>query len=370
MMHNSMLIERSIRILNGLILLFDDTIDYHEGNEIVISKLKNEKDYIKRYLRVLNARENRKRVELAFAGRTSSGKSKLINALMGEDILPEGINPVSSYTVKLSHSLEKEYRITLRTTTSASPERDVYETSQQVCEAVRGYSYKASNIENILIESSSFKFLEELNCVLVDTPGFLAPGKVGKEHERKLEGYLLECHPILFWVTSPDPVRGEKDYYNNNLSNYVYDLVFSKADMYDKTNEREKLQSNTDSNAFSPEKLYNLRSSLKVPSYCLNHIVSAQKSESNNYDYRLVKFQGYLRNEFSDIGIRHSVEEILTTRLQDIEQHLLLKYPDEVVWSPMGRKRFLSYFKEEYSIEDGENLAAAMNMVKGKWTGI
>lgn len=61
-------------------------------------------------IEALLARERGDRVEVALLGRVSSGKSSLINALLGQPLLPVGAVPVTSVVTRLRHGATVEAR--------------------------------------------------------------------------------------------------------------------------------------------------------------------------------------------------------------------------------------------------------------------
>ena len=63
---------------------------------------------------VLNIREvlGRQQVKVVFIGRTSSGKSTLINALLGEKVLPTGLGHTTSCFVQVKGAAPKKTKTT------------------------------------------------------------------------------------------------------------------------------------------------------------------------------------------------------------------------------------------------------------------
>ena len=63
---------------------------------------------------VLNIREvlGRQQVKVVFIGRTSSGKSTLINALLGEKVLPTGLGHTTSCFVQVKGTAQNKRKTT------------------------------------------------------------------------------------------------------------------------------------------------------------------------------------------------------------------------------------------------------------------
>lgn len=103
---------------------------------------------------------------IAFTGQFSSGKSSLINELLGMDILPVGINPVTKIITRVRYGKEKSY-YALKRNGSGKVRLDL----DQMKRIVTGKEKLPSGCVELLVYVPSF--LLKYNVEIVDTPGYL-----------------------------------------------------------------------------------------------------------------------------------------------------------------------------------------------------
>ncbi len=360
MTENRVFVTKSIFVFEKLIRFLDDTISFHEGNDKIIRLLKNEKLFLGRNLKVLQGFHQRNKLEVAFAGSTSAGKSSLINALLGENILPVGINPVTPNIIKLIYSKRIDYSVTLRTINSITIEQHKYGTAREVSKKIESFASKANTIDSILIESSSFGILKKLGVTFVDTPGFSSPLKNKKEnHSKRLIDYLDDSNPILFFISSHDPIQGEKEFLENNLQQYLFDMIFSKADLFDSPS----FPNNSSSDVYSPDKMHKIRENLSIPNNCEIHVVSTLENDS-----RLIAFEDYLESVFSIQRVKKNLVDIFTERFQLLENEMFNKSNNSTIWPDWAVARFKSELTKETSLDfDNYSQEEILRKVSSKW---
>jgi GTP-binding protein EngB required for normal cell division len=119
--------------------------------------------------------------EIAFFGRVSSGKSSLLNALLGKEILPVGINPITAVPTKLRSGPSSRAIMTF--VDGHSEEIPLNEIGHFVTE--QGNPGNTRNVIRAMAEIPSPKLTEGI--VLVDTPGL---GSLAKRGARETLAYL------------------------------------------------------------------------------------------------------------------------------------------------------------------------------------
>lgn len=129
--------------------------------------------------------------ELALFGRVSSGKSSLLNALLGTKVLPVGINPITAVPTKL------RYGPTLKAVVSYGDGRSIAvsvdELSQLVTE--QGNPGNLKNIVRAIVEVPSPRLRQGI--LLVDTPGL---GSLAKRGAAETLAYLPSCDLALLLI--------------------------------------------------------------------------------------------------------------------------------------------------------------------------
>lgn len=103
--------------------------------------------------------------EVALFGRVSSGKSSLLNRLLGFDLLPVGINPITAVPTRLQYG--PAIRAIVSFGTGTSREVTIQEFAELVSERENAGNQK--NVTRATIEIPSNRLSEGI--VLVDTPG-------------------------------------------------------------------------------------------------------------------------------------------------------------------------------------------------------
>ncbi len=139
------------------------------------------------------------RIRVAVVGQFSSGKSALINALLGEEIAPMGVTPVTAVLHRFRWSNEREAIVENLdgTTTSRSPESLIESPLSE------GQLSQARQV-HIGLPSGALRDIE-----IWDTPGF---GSNALAHELVARRALIDAD-IVVWVTPIDHAldRGEAE---------------------------------------------------------------------------------------------------------------------------------------------------------------
>ncbi|MBP7562706.1 MAG: dynamin family protein [Candidatus Cloacimonetes bacterium] len=138
--------------------------------------------------------ENEK-VEIALVGITSSGKSTLMNVLLGEDLLPVKVRPSSSIQVVCQYGEKTCAEVYFDN--KNHPERH-YQNIRKVLESFGDETGNQNNIKGvkeIRLFSSKYKLKHQI--VLVDTPGLDAYGQDNHEYIT-LKLVVPAVHMVLF----------------------------------------------------------------------------------------------------------------------------------------------------------------------------
>ncbi len=129
--------------------------------------------------------------EVALFGRVSSGKSSLLNALLGTAILPVGVNPITAIPTKLRYGNALKVAVTYGDGRKAQV--SIEELSRLVTEQGNPGNYK--NVVRAIVEVPSPRLQEGI--MLVDTPGL---GSLAKRGGAETLAYLPSCDLALLLI--------------------------------------------------------------------------------------------------------------------------------------------------------------------------
>lgn len=149
------------------------------------------------------------RFQLAVVGQFKRGKSSLLNALLGIEIMPMGIVPVTAIPTFVaagdSHSVSVVF-------SSRPPERHDPADAAGVRATLEAYVTEAGNPSNergvARVDVKVHSALLAAGVVLIDTPGV---GSTLRHNSDAAEAVLPECDAALF-VVSPDPPITEVEF--------------------------------------------------------------------------------------------------------------------------------------------------------------
>lgn len=171
-----------------------------------IKRVLEKNDYVKkRYehdLKWLNERERqiaKNTIRIAIMGITSSGKSTLVNAIIGENLLPTAIKPSSSIIITCSKGNKRQAVIYFR-----DKEPLIVEGEELNSETIKMYADESENPENKLnvsqIDICSPSFLLGDNIHIIDSPGLDACDL--EIHEKITMEILLPTIDICVFLTT------------------------------------------------------------------------------------------------------------------------------------------------------------------------
>jgi GTP-binding protein EngB required for normal cell division len=139
----------------------------------------------------LAARLEEDTFEVALFGRVSSGKSSLLNALLGTEILPVGVNPITAVPTKL------RYGKTLKAAVAYGDGRSTVVPVEELVRLVteQGNPGNLQNIVRAMVEVPSPRLQQGI--LLVDTPGL---GSLAKRGAAETLAYLPSCDLALLLI--------------------------------------------------------------------------------------------------------------------------------------------------------------------------
>jgi GTP-binding protein EngB required for normal cell division len=148
----------------------------------------------------LAARLEDDNLEVALFGRVSSGKSSLLNALLGMAILPVGVNPITAVPTKL------RYGPAPRAAVSYGDGRSETVTVDDLARLVteQGNPGNLRNVVHALVEVPSERLRQGI--VLVDTPGL---GSLAKKGAAETLAYLPQCDLALLLIDAGTTLNEE-----------------------------------------------------------------------------------------------------------------------------------------------------------------
>jgi GTP-binding protein EngB required for normal cell division len=139
-------------------------------------------------------------LEVALFGRVSSGKSSLLNALLGANVLPVGVNPITAVPTKLRYGAALRAAVTYGDGRSELVPID--ELSKLVTEQENPGNVK--NIVRAVVEAPSPRL--QHGIVLVDTPGL---GSLAKRGGAETLAYLPTCDLALLLIDAGATLNDE-----------------------------------------------------------------------------------------------------------------------------------------------------------------
>jgi GTPase Era involved in 16S rRNA processing len=152
-------------------------------------------------LRDLGERFAEERLQLAVIGQFKRGKSSLLNALIGEEVLPSGVLPVTAIPTFLEHG---DRKVTVRFADGRREEFPAL-SADELRETLKSFVSEAGNPHNERkvrqVEVRVPSPLLRSGMTMIDTPGV---GSTFEHNTRAAEAALPHADVALF-VLSPDP---------------------------------------------------------------------------------------------------------------------------------------------------------------------
>jgi hypothetical protein len=175
------------------------------------------------------------RFYLACVGEFKRGKSTLLNALVGEPVLPMGIVPVTTVPTVVQYGAEPAARVRFANGTAADLPLD----------AVEGYVSEAQNPRNArgveVVELFLPSPVLRNGLCLVDTPGL---GSVFQENAAATRAFVPQIDAALVVIGADPPLSGEELQLITDAAKHVHHriIVLNKADRFTAVERREAMR--------------------------------------------------------------------------------------------------------------------------------
>lgn len=176
--------------------------------------------------RALAERLAAKEFHLVVVGQFKRGKTSVINALIGEDLLPVGVIPLTSIVTVLEYGESEDVRVRFYDGSEDSvPARDL---KSYVTE--KGNPGNEKGVGEVVVTSPSPWLRRGVR--LVDTPGI---GSVYQHNTDEALRFLPRADAVLLVLSAEQPVSKAESDFLKSLAQYAgrIFLVFNKADILD-----------------------------------------------------------------------------------------------------------------------------------------
>lgn len=191
----------------------------------------------------LKDRLQEERFHLAVLGQFKRGKSTLINALLGEAILPTAVVPLTAIPTLVRGGDDMGAKVSF--TDGREAERLRAENSKELSAFLAKFVTEAENPKNCLGVSQvevfhPSEFLTQ-GVVLIDTPGI---GSTFRHNTEATLNFLPQCDAALFVSSADPPITEVEVQFLQAVRNKVEHLIFlfNKADYLDETEKRQALE--------------------------------------------------------------------------------------------------------------------------------
>lgn len=145
------------------------------------------------------------RFHLAVLGQFKRGKSTLLNALLGEPVLPTAVVPLTAIPTFIRPGETRAARVHFRN--ERPPEDSTAETAAELSDFLAGFVTETGNPKNALgvAHVEVFHPAPILQCgvVLIDTPGI---GSTFRHNTEATLNFLPQCDAALFLVSADPPI--------------------------------------------------------------------------------------------------------------------------------------------------------------------
>lgn len=182
--------------------------------------------------------------DVVVCGEIKKGKSTLLNAIIGRDILPTDPNVATSQVFRISKSRTESFALVFSDGTSQPITREeLSKYGSQIEANIRGGNGVEDKLLSYIQVNVPLEFLPD-NVSLVDTPGL---GSVYKSHEWITNSYVKRASAVLFLFDDKPMIEMEKQFINKILD--VTDQVMFVMNKIDTVDEqvREQVRQRTQS---------------------------------------------------------------------------------------------------------------------------
>ena len=189
-------------------------------------------------IQLLKERLNEGRFHLAILGQFKRGKSSLLNAFLGEAILPTSVVPLTAIPTFVEYGQER--KITIRYHDNRPPEEYSNKSLDEINKILEAFVTEEGNPENHLgvlqVEILHPAPILKHGVVLIDTPGI---GSTFTHNTQATLNFLPQCDAALFVVSADPPLTEVESQFLQNVFPKVSQLffIFNKIDYL---NDREK----------------------------------------------------------------------------------------------------------------------------------
>ena len=156
-------------------------------------------------------------LHLAVLGQMKRGKSSFINALMGAEILPTGVLPVTAVITEIKYGLAPEAIILY--STGAREQVDLGTLADYITES--GNPGNKKQVASVELAYPS-PFLES-GIILIDTPGI---GSTHAHNTRTTEGYLEQVDAGIVVLSVDPPITEVESHFIRNVKEEIPKLFF------------------------------------------------------------------------------------------------------------------------------------------------
>jgi GTP-binding protein EngB required for normal cell division len=173
--------------------------------------------------------------EIAMFGRVSSGKSSLLNHIIGQDILPVGVTPITAVPTRIVHGPEARITVWLA---DRNPEHLSIDRLAEFVTEQRNPSNR-QHVTRILVELPSSALRESV--VYVDTPGL---GSLATSGAAETKAYLPRCDLGIVLIDCGSTLTEEDLATVRSLyeSGIPASIVLSKADVLEPSDRERAIQ--------------------------------------------------------------------------------------------------------------------------------